>query len=122
MLRIEESTRTADGLVAGTLLLAFGLPWVANWLLQFDFAEFQARYDAFFAGVGAIVMGSTTYEWILDHEFAAGCRDGRVRLWTRNHKDATTYFPEFVGEQGAKSSGHGAHAALPISRSRTTRG
>ena len=27
-------------------------------------------YDAFIAGVGAIAMGSTTYEWILDHEFA----------------------------------------------------
>ncbi len=23
-------------------------------------------------------------------------RDGRVRLWTRNHKDAATYFPEFA--------------------------
>jgi dihydrofolate reductase len=26
------------------------------------------NYDAFFAGVGALAMGSTTYEWILDHE------------------------------------------------------
>jgi len=25
-------------------------------------------YDAFIAGIGAIVMGSTTYEWILDHQ------------------------------------------------------
>ncbi len=28
------------------------------------------NYDAFIAGVGALAMGSTTYEWILDHEFA----------------------------------------------------
>lgn len=28
------------------------------------------NYEQFFAGVGAMVMGSTTYEWIIDHEFA----------------------------------------------------
>jgi dihydrofolate reductase len=27
-------------------------------------------YDEFIAGVGAMAMGATTYEWILDHEFA----------------------------------------------------
>jgi len=28
------------------------------------------NYRAFIADVGALAMGSTTYEWILDHEFA----------------------------------------------------
>jgi dihydrofolate reductase len=28
------------------------------------------NYEEFIAGVGALAMGSTTYEWILDHEFA----------------------------------------------------
>ncbi len=28
------------------------------------------NYSEFIAGVGALAMGSTTYEWILDHEFA----------------------------------------------------
>jgi dihydrofolate reductase len=28
------------------------------------------NYAAFIAGVGALAMGSTTYEWIVDHEFA----------------------------------------------------
>jgi dihydrofolate reductase len=27
-------------------------------------------YDDFIAGVGAMAMGATSYEWILDHEFA----------------------------------------------------
>jgi dihydrofolate reductase len=32
--------------------------------------EGPLTYDDFIAGVGALAMGSTTYEWILDHEFA----------------------------------------------------
>jgi dihydrofolate reductase len=28
------------------------------------------NYNAFIADVGALAMGSTTYEWILDHEFS----------------------------------------------------
>lgn len=37
-----------------------------SWLLQFGFEQFQEHYDRFFADVGALVMGSTTYRWILD--------------------------------------------------------
>ena len=36
-----------------------------DWLLQFGFEDFQGDYDGFMANVGAIVMGSATYEWIL---------------------------------------------------------
>lgn len=32
--------------------------------------EGPLNYSAFIAGVGALAMGSTTYEWILEHEFA----------------------------------------------------
>jgi dihydrofolate reductase len=28
----------------------------------------ELRFGAFFAGVGAMAMGSTTYEWVLDHD------------------------------------------------------
>jgi dihydrofolate reductase len=33
-------------------------------------SEGPLSYDGFIADVGAMAMGSTTYEWILDHEFA----------------------------------------------------
>jgi dihydrofolate reductase len=33
-------------------------------------ADGPLSYGGFIAGVGALAMGSTTYEWILDHEFA----------------------------------------------------
>ena len=35
-----------------------------EWLLGFGFAAFQDHYDQFLAGVGAIIMGARTYEWI----------------------------------------------------------
>ncbi|HJU46530.1 MAG TPA: dihydrofolate reductase family protein [Gaiellaceae bacterium] len=37
------------------------------------------NYDAFIAGVGALAMGSTTYEWILEH--GPGDRDPAEWTW-----------------------------------------
>lgn len=40
-----------------------------EWLFQFEESEDQADdLAAFVAGVGAVAMGSTTYEWLLAHE------------------------------------------------------
>jgi dihydrofolate reductase len=39
-----------------------------DWLLQFGFDAYQEHYDAFIAGVGALVMGSSTYRFLLDEE------------------------------------------------------
>lgn len=36
-----------------------------DWLMQFGFEEFQERYDAFMANVGAIVMGARTYDFVI---------------------------------------------------------
>ena len=41
------------------------------------------NYKAFIADVGALAMGSTTYEWILDHEFA-GQGAGGVEVAVRD--------------------------------------
>lgn len=35
-----------------------------DWLLSFGFDEFQAHYDAFIAGVGAVIMGGETFRWL----------------------------------------------------------
>jgi dihydrofolate reductase len=40
-----------------------------EWLLRQPLDEGGANdYDRFIAGIGAVVMGSTTYEWILRHD------------------------------------------------------
>ncbi|GAA1310333.1 dihydrofolate reductase family protein [Brachybacterium tyrofermentans] len=39
-----------------------------DWLLSQPLgAGTLLDYDAFYAGVGALIMGSTTYQWVLDH-------------------------------------------------------
>ncbi|MBW4482104.1 MAG: dihydrofolate reductase family protein [Tildeniella torsiva UHER 1998/13D] len=40
-----------------------------DWLFQFGELE-PNTFDDFLAGVGAIAMGSTTYQWIYDHDFS----------------------------------------------------
>jgi dihydrofolate reductase len=40
-----------------------------DWLFQVDRGTGESsQYDRFFAGVGAMAMGATTYQWVLDHE------------------------------------------------------
>ncbi len=37
-----------------------------EWLTSFGFEPYQEHFDAFMSGVGAVVMGSKTYEFVLD--------------------------------------------------------
>lgn len=40
-----------------------------DWLFQAaSGADKEDRFTSFFAGVGAMAMGATTYEWVLEHE------------------------------------------------------
>ena len=39
-----------------------------DWLFEVDRAEAEEHFGAFFADVGAMAMGATTYEWAVDHD------------------------------------------------------
>ena len=54
----------------------------------------SSNYGTFIADVGALAMGSTTYEWILDHEFAdKDPADWRwpydIPCWVFTHRNLT---------------------------------
>jgi dihydrofolate reductase len=39
-----------------------------DWLFEVDRADGDDSFARFFADVGAMAMGATTYEWVLDHD------------------------------------------------------
>ena len=47
--------------------------------------EGPLNYDTFIAGVGALAMGSTTYEWILEHD--QGRWPYELPSWVFTHRD-----------------------------------
>lgn len=65
-----------------------------SWLLQLDQAQTEAAaadggdgnpYDRFVQDVGAIAMGATTYEWILEHD--SGPWPYAQPTWVFTHRD-----------------------------------
>jgi len=69
-----------------------------DWLFEVeqpDGAEGDDGFGAFFAGVGAMAMGSTTYVWVLEHdrllEQPERWREhhGAVPTWVFSHRDLT---------------------------------
>jgi dihydrofolate reductase len=58
---------TLDGYIAGP---DDDLDWLTKYEGSFEDADSdagQAGYDEFYEGIGALVMGSVTYEWVLAH-------------------------------------------------------
>lgn len=49
-----------------------------EWLFRLEGGEAPSDYPEFIGRIGAIAMGSTTYEWILDHEKLL---DGSGKPW-----------------------------------------
>jgi dihydrofolate reductase len=60
-----------------------------DWLFTQDQDEKgPLNYDEFIAGIGSIVMGATTYEWILRHNAATGEKWGYdLPAWVVTHRD-----------------------------------
>ena len=55
-----------------------------DWLFQFsDDPSGEQGYDTFFDEVGALVMGSTTYEWMLEHHVRAGTPEAKPWPYTQ---------------------------------------
>ncbi|AFY28668.1 dihydrofolate reductase [Cyanobium gracile PCC 6307] len=53
-----------------------------DWLLQFGEAE-GPGYKNFLADIGAIAMGSSTNQWLLDHYIKGGTPDEKAWLYTQ---------------------------------------
>ena len=56
-----------------------------SWLMSTDFGPdgWRRGYDEFYSGIGAIAMGSATYEWILRQTTAWDYKDLPVWVFTR---------------------------------------
>jgi dihydrofolate reductase len=84
-----------------------------DWLFEVP-GEAADRFGPFFAGVGAILMGSTTYEWVLDHEKVLE----DPSKWTAWYGDTPTVvmttrtLPAVAGVSFASGDVRPVHAAL----------
>jgi dihydrofolate reductase len=58
-----------------------------DWLLSFGFESFQEHYDGFLAGIGAIVMGSATYEFMLGESAASPWPYADLPTWVVSSRE-----------------------------------
>ena len=66
-------------------------------------------YDAFIAGIGAIAMGRTTYEWVLDH--TGGKWDYSQPSWVFTHRELPSVDGDVRFVQGDVAQVHAEMAA-----------
>lgn len=65
-----------------------------SWLLSRDVDERGPMgYADFITRIGALVMGATTYQWLLDHHAEAGTTawDYEVPCWVLTHRDLAPF-------------------------------
>ncbi|MFF1573742.1 dihydrofolate reductase family protein [Leifsonia sp. NPDC058292] len=57
-----------------------------DWLLQFGFEAYDEHYQRFLSGIGAIVMGAATYDFLLGDENLEWPYAG-IPTWVVTHRD-----------------------------------
>lgn len=63
-----------------------------DWLFVVDRGDGKGAFDEFFGAVGAMAMGATTYEWVLEHEKLLEQPEkwpgyyGDTRCWVFSHR------------------------------------
>jgi dihydrofolate reductase len=79
---VYYTATTLDGFIADA---EDSLAWL---FVQDQDTQGPLNYDDFFAGVGALVMGSTTYEWLLAHlDLSGGEWPYTIPAWVMTHRD-----------------------------------
>ncbi|WP_144628475.1 dihydrofolate reductase family protein [Arthrobacter woluwensis] len=61
-----------------------------DWLLNAEETGTEGRIEEFYAGVGCLVMGGTTYQWILDH-FEGEWPYSGTPVWVFTHHEMPVY-------------------------------
>jgi dihydrofolate reductase len=69
---------TLDGYIASS---DDSLDWLMGYEGSFEGGETNRSYDAFYEEIGALVMGSATYEWLLEHMEEALEELGEQGVW-----------------------------------------
>ncbi len=97
-----------------------GLEWLMGYDGSYDGEEAEpgpmgegGSYEAFYAGVGALVSGSTTYEFILDHFNEGGEWPYRDKpYWVLSSRDLPVPAGEGVDVRVTKAPIAGLHAEM----------
>ncbi len=97
MTTIYYTAMTLDGFIADE---QDSLAWL---FVQDQDLQGPLNYDEFFAGIGALVMGSTTYEWLMGHMARTGEPwPYTIPAWVLTHRDLPlvdkTYVRSFSGD------------------------
>jgi dihydrofolate reductase len=87
------------------------------WLLRQDQdPSGPLNYEEFFARIGAMVMGSTTYEWVLQHE--NGAWPYQLPAWVMTSRDLPAVDGDVRFARGDVRAGHEEMAAAAGGRDR----